>query len=93
MLDEAERQKLRSLVAMLNYMIFHKSQHAAKEMCTKMANPSRGSWKGLTPAGFLKGVEKVTRAVRTWEHDELKGGRARGFGLGERVREEVDMRN
>ena len=29
-------------------------------------------------------------ATRAWKHDEMKVARARGFGLGERAREEVD---
>ena len=46
-------------------------QHAAKEMCTKMASPTQGSWKRLKkPGKCVKGVEKVTWAMRAWKHDE-----------------------
>ena len=43
MLDEAERKKFRSLAATLNYMGLAGSdvQDAAKEKCTKMANPTQ----------------------------------------------------
>ena len=48
--DEDEfdgRRVSRSLAAALNYMSLDRSdvQFAPKEMCSKMANPTRGSWK------------------------------------------------
>ena len=46
-------------------------QYAAKEVCTKMANRTRGSWMRLKKAArYLKGVEKVTRVMRSWKHDD-----------------------
>ena len=42
-------------------------------ICTKMANPTQGSWKRLKKAArYLKGVDKVTWATRAWERDEMK---------------------
>ena len=61
-LDEAERKKFRSLEATLNHMILDRSdvQYAAKNICAKMANPTRGSWKRLKKAArCLTGVESV----------------------------------
>ena len=46
-------------------------QYAAKEVCKKMANPTRGCWLRLMKAGVLKGVEKVTWVMRSWKHDEV----------------------
>ena len=48
-LDASETKRFRSLAATLNYMSSDRSdvQYAAKEVCTKMANPTRGSWKRL----------------------------------------------
>ena len=63
MLDASEAKRFRSLAATLNYMSSDRSdvQYAAKEVCTKMANPTRGSLKRLKKAGrSLKGVKKVT---------------------------------
>ena len=63
MLDASETKRFRSLAATLNYMSSDRSdvQYAAKEVCTRMANPTRGSWKRLRKAGRdVKGVEKVT---------------------------------
>ena len=50
--DEAERKKFRSLAATLNFMSLDRSDvhYAAKEICTKMANPPQGSWKRLKKA-------------------------------------------
>ena len=45
-------------------------QHAAKEVCKKMTNPTRGCWLRLMKAGVLKGVEKVTWVMRSWKHDD-----------------------
>ena len=48
-------------------------QHTVNEICTKMANPSQGSWKRLKKAvRHLKGAEKLTWAMRAREHDEMK---------------------
>ena len=43
MLDASETKRFRSLAATLNYMSSD-VQYAAKEVCTKMANPTRGSF-------------------------------------------------
>ena len=67
-LDASETKRSRSLTATLNDMSSDRSdeQYAAKEVCKKMAHPTRGSWKRLKKAGrCLKGVEKVTRAMRS----------------------------
>ena len=72
MLNVAETKMFRSLAATLNYMSLDRSdvQYAAKEVCTKMASPTQGSWKRLKKAGrYLKGVEKVTW-VRSWKSDD-----------------------
>ena len=46
-------------------------QYAAKEVCTKMASPTRGSWKRLKEAGrYLDGVEKVTWKMGSWKNDD-----------------------
>ena len=46
-------------------------QYAAKEVCTKMASPTRGSWKRLKNAGrYLKGVEKVTWKMGSCKNDD-----------------------
>ena len=72
-------------------------QYAAKEICTKKANPTQGSWKRLKKAArYLKGVDKVTWAMRAWEHDEMKVDvhvNGRGFGLGQRPREVDEWRH
>ena len=63
MLDASETKRFKSLAATLNCMSLDRSdvQYAAQEVCTKMAKPTRGSWKRLKKAGrYLKGVEKVT---------------------------------
>ena len=62
-LDVPETKRFRSLAAMLNFLSSDRSdvQYAAKEVCTKMASPTRGSWKRLKKAGrYLEGVETVT---------------------------------
>ena len=42
-----------------------------KDICTTMANPTRGSWKRLEKAcRYLRGVEKVTWEMRTWKNVE-----------------------
>ena len=71
-LDASETKRFRSLAATLNYMGSDRSdvQYAAKEVCTKMANPTRGIWKRLKKAGrYWKGVEKVTWVMGPWKHD------------------------
>ena len=78
MLDEAERKKFRSFAAALSYMSLDRSdaQYAAKEICTKMANPTQGSWKRLKKAArYLKETEKVTWAMRAWEQKARSKGR------------------
>ena len=73
MLDASETKRFRSLAAMLNYMSSDRSdvQYAAKEVCTKMANPTRGSWKRLIKAGrYLKGVENLTWKMGAWQNNE-----------------------
>ena len=63
----SETKRFRSLAATLNYMSSDRSdvQYAAKEVCTKMANPTRGSWKRLKKAGrYLTGVENMARQRR-----------------------------
>ena len=73
MLDASETKRFRSLAATLNYMSSDRSdvQYAAKEVCTKMANPTRGSWKRLKKAGrYLKGVENLTWKMGAWQNNE-----------------------
>ena len=73
MLDASETKRFRSSAATLNYTSSDRSnvQYAAKEACTKMANPTRGSWKRLNKAGrYLKGVERVTWKMGAWQNDE-----------------------
>ena len=66
LLDEEERKKFRSLAARLKYMSLDRSDvhHAAKDICPKMANPTQVTWK--RPERYLKGVERVTWAMRAW---------------------------
>ena len=73
MLDESETKGFRSLAATLNYMSSDRSavQYAATAVCTKMANPTRGSWPRLKKAGrYLKGVQKVTWLMGSWKNDD-----------------------
>ena len=73
MLDASEAKRFRSLVATLNYMSSDMSdvQYTAKEVRTKMANLTRGSWKRLKKAGrYLKGVEEVTWKMEAWKNDD-----------------------
>ena len=73
MLDASETKRFRSLAATLNYMSSDRSdvQYAAKEVCTKMANPTQGSWKRLKKAGrYLKGVENLTWKMGAWQNNE-----------------------
>ena len=68
MLDASESKRFRILAATLNYMGSDRSdvQYAAKEVCKKMAKPTRGSWKRLKKAGrYWTGVEKVTWVMRS----------------------------
>ena len=68
-------------------------QHAAKEICTKMANPTRGSWNRLSKAWQIceeSGEGDVGEAgVETRRYER---GCARGSGLGTRAQKEVDER-
>ena len=73
MLDASETKRSRSLAATLNYMSSDRSdvQYAAKEVRTRMVNPTRGSWKRLNKAGrYLKEVEKVTWKMGAWQNNE-----------------------
>ena len=73
MLDASETKRFRSLTATLNYISLDRSdvQYAAKEVCTKMANPTRGSWKRFNKAGrYLKEVEEVTWKMGAWQNNE-----------------------
>ena len=73
MLDASEAKRFRSLAATLNCMSSDRSdvQYAAKEVCKKMASPTKGSWKRVKKAGrYLTGVEKVTWVMRSWRHDD-----------------------
>ena len=94
MLDAPETKRFRSLAATLNYMSSDRSdvQYAAKEVCTKMANPTRGSWKMLK-----KGRQILERSresdVEDGSMEKQRGGecgRACGFELSQWAREEVD---
>ena len=72
-LDEPETKRFRSFAATLNCKSSDRSdvQYAAKEVCTKMASPTRGSWKRLKKAGrYLKGVETVTWKMGAWKNDD-----------------------
>ena len=72
-LDESETKGFRSLAATLNFMSSDRSavQYAAKAVCTKMANPTRGSWQRLKKAGrYLKGVQRVTWLMGSWKNDD-----------------------
>ena len=72
-LDVPETNKFRSLAATLHYTSSDRSdvQYAAKEVCTKMASPTPGSWKRLKKANrYLKGVETVTWKMGAWENDD-----------------------
>ena len=47
-------------------------QYVGTEICTKMANPTRGTWIKLKKAcRSLRGVEKVTWVMRAWKHDGM----------------------
>ena len=64
--------------------------YAAKGICTKVANPTKWSWKRLKRAArHVKEAEKVTWAMRPWKNDETKVD-VHGLGLGARPREEVN---
>ena len=70
---------------MLNCMSLNRSdvQCAAKAICTKMADPARGSSKRLKKAcTHLRGVEKVTWSDAGVEARPYDRGFARGPGLG-----------
>ena len=61
--------RFRSLLATLNDMSLDRSdvQYAAKETCTKMANPTRGSWKRLEKA--CKYLRRKVTWVRASKHN------------------------
>ena len=62
------------MAATLNYTSLDRSdvQHAAKEICTKMANQTLGSWKRLKKAcRHLRRVEMVTWVMLAWKHDGM----------------------
>ena len=93
MLDASETKRFRSLAATLDYTSSDRSdvQYAAKEVCTKMANPTRGCWKR-----FKKGRQILERSRESDIEDgsmaKQRGvdcGRACGFELGHWAREEV----
>ena len=72
-LDVPETKRFRSLAATLDYMSSDRPdvQYATKAVCTKMASPSRGSWKRLKKAGrYLKRAEKVTWKMGAWKTDD-----------------------
>ena len=68
-LDAPEARSLRSFAATLNYMSSDRSdvQYAAKVVCTKIASPTRGSWKRLKNAGryrdFIKNKESSVHVI------------------------------
>ena len=73
LLEGVKKTRFRSLAATLSHMSLDRSdaQHAAKEICTKMASPTPGSWNRLKKAcRFSKGVERVTWVMRAWKRDE-----------------------
>ena len=68
-----DARKFRSLAATLNYLGADRSdvQYAAKEICARMARPSRGSWRRLKKAGrYLVGMEKVVWEMKAWSDAE-----------------------
>ena len=72
-LDVPETKRFRSLAATLDYMSSDRSdvQYATKAVCTKVASPSRGSWKRLKKAGrYPKRAEKVTWKMGAWKTDD-----------------------
>ena len=66
-------------------------QQAAKEICTKMANPTRGSWNMLKNAcRYLRGVEKVTWVMRAWKRHGVTVDVHVDSDWAKRTRKEVD---
>ena len=87
MLDETERKKFRSLAATLNYMSLDISdmQYAAKEISTKIVNPTQGSLERLKKAGtHPQGLEKCDTVDAGMGTRRCDRGCARGFGLGKK---------
>ena len=63
---------------------------AEKEICTKMANPTRGSWKKSKMAcRCTRGVEKVTWVMQAWKHDAVTADVHVDSDLGKRAQKEV----
>ena len=61
-LEGAEKTRFRSLAATLNPISLDRSdvQYDAKEICAKMANPTKGSWKRWKKAcGYLRRAENT----------------------------------
>ena len=80
MLEGTEKTRFRCLAATLNTTSLERSDVQPRRnflhtyiyiyICTKMTNRPQGSWKRLKKtASYLKGVERVTWAMR--EHDEM----------------------
>ena len=55
MLEARSSTTFKSLAVMLNYMSMGRAdvQYWAKDICTKMARPSQGSWERLKETGRL----------------------------------------
>ena len=62
-----QARRFRSLEATLKNMSLDRSdvQSGAKEVCMKMANPTRGSWKGLQKAGRYVSPNSSSHRERT----------------------------
>ena len=93
MLEGTEHARFRSLTVTLNYMSLDRSdvQYAAKKMCTKIENPTRGGWKRLKKAcRHLRGVENVTWVMRALKHDGLTVNVHVDSGYGKQAQKEVD---
>ena len=62
MLDQARKKKFRSYAATLNYMSLNETdvQHAGKDVCAKMANPTQGKLEKAEESRQVR-VESVRR--------------------------------
>ena len=94
-LGAEEAKQFRSLSATFNYMSLDRSdvQYAAKEVCKKMANPTRRSWKVLEKAEMFEWSPKGDvddAGVGECRRGELTS--ARGLGLGEGSQKKIDER-
>ena len=95
-IDEDEfdgKTSFRILAATLHYMSLDRSdvQFAPKEMCSKMANPTRGSWKKVEESmQIFEGSGEGDVGDTGVETRRCGRGCARGFGLGIWARKEVD---